>query len=120
MARQYQQYPQYQEPKRPLIVTILGLVMIFWALVYLVFAFAVMGIGNPFASILGIGVLLYALWRFIIALGVLSMKKKAWKPAMITILIWILIDLITGNGFMVFLELFTLLYLLAIKKQFYR
>lgn len=118
--------------KRPLGVTILGIYLLIYSLVGLLIALSLLGYGgdlisdsNPFGAIFGVGVmcvgliyLFIVISRFFIAIGVLKLKRKAWKGAFIILSIGMLIDLIQGLMFAVLLGVIALVYLIFVRKHF--
>lgn len=118
--------------KRPLGVTILGIYLLIYSLVGLLIALSMLGYGgdlisdgNPFGAIFGVGVmcvgliyLFIVISRFFIAIGVLKLKRKAWKGAFIILSIGMLIDLIQGLMFAILLGVIALVYLIFVRKYF--
>lgn len=118
--------------KRPLGVTILGIYLLFYSLIGFIIALSLLGYGgnllsngNPFGAIFGVGVMCVGLIylaivisRFFVAIGVLKLKRKAWKGAFIILSIGMLIDMIQGFMFAVFLGMVALIYLIFVRRHF--
>ncbi len=114
--------------RRPFGVTILGLYIIVFAMLALLISLNHLqgwDIYTPDGSIsgmsslaLGIIYLFIGLSRLGVGIGVLNLKRAAWKGAFIIISIGIFFDLIYGYTFGVILGVIALLYLMMMKNHF--
>ena len=112
---------------RPTGVTILAVFIIFfYSIVFiaglLVFLFGLsiipqIGVLGVLVGVAGMAVLIYALLRLSVGFGLLSLKSKAWKSAMIIFGLGLIIDLIFSPE-QVVLDVIVLVYLLIVKKHF--
>ena len=112
---------------RPTGVTILAVFIIFvYSILFLVsLLLIIFGIslfssfkeGAILLGVAGFAVMIYALLRLSVGFGLLSLKSKAWKSAMIIFGLGLIIDLIFSPE-QVVLDVIVLVYLLIVKKHF--
>ncbi|GEM_PF-4752299 len=118
--------------KKPLGVILLGIYLLLYALLALSMAQGYMARGDFSRAFKGIEPMLWGLGyyaigiiylfiaatRFIAAVGVLTLKRRAWKAAVVLILIGMLVDLLQGHGIPLLLGVIALVYLSFIKDEF--
>lgn len=112
---------------RPLGVTILAVIIILTYSVIFIAALAVLifGISNIpsfvlIGSLLTIAGIIFMIWAFLrlsVGFGLLRLRRKAWKSAMIIFGIGLIIDLFIAPG-QVLLDIIIIVYLLIVKKHF--
>jgi hypothetical protein len=95
-------------------IFIAGLVV----LIYGISTISRVGYSGEFASIVGMFFLIWALLRLSMGFGLLKMRRRAWRSAMVVFGIGILIDLILRLYGQVGLDVLIIVYLLAVKKHF--
>jgi hypothetical protein len=81
------------------------------------------GFAGEFASVVGIFLLIWAFLRLSMGFGLLRMRRRAWRSAMIVFSIGLLIDLgitmfVAAVPGQVLLDVIVLVYLLAVRKHF--
>jgi hypothetical protein len=113
---------------RPLGVTILAVFIIITygiifvaALAVLLYGFSTLtrvGLEGEVLSFLGFVFLIWALIRLSMGFGLLRMRRKAWRSAMVVFGIGIIIDLVLALPGQVLLDVIIIIYLLIVKKHF--
>lgn len=102
------------------IIIIYGLIFLagLFVLLYGISTFTRVGLEGEFASIIGMFFLIWAFLRLSMGFGLLKMRRRAWRSAMIVFGIGLIIDLILALPGQVLLDVIILVYLLAVKKHF--
>lgn len=112
---------------RPIGVTILAVfIIITYSVIFLiglavlfmgVAAIPYVGVGGGVVMTWGIIILVFAFLRLSMGFGLLRMRRRAWKSAMIVFLIGLFIDLLITPG-QVLLDIIIIVYLLIVKRHF--
>jgi hypothetical protein len=113
---------------RPLGVTILAAFIIITygiifvaalvVLVYGITTFTRVGLEGEVMSFLGFVFLIWAFLRLSMGFGLLKMRRRAWRSAMIVFTIGLIIDLVLALSGQVVLDVVIIIYLLIVKKHF--
>ncbi len=113
---------------RPTGVTILALFIIITygiifvaALVVLLYGISTLsrvGLEGEVLSFLGFIFLIWAFLRLSMGFGLLKMRRRAWRSAMIVFLIGLLIDMVLALSGQILLDVVIIIYLLAVRKHF--
>ncbi len=118
--------------KRPLGVILLGIYLILYALLAFSMAQGYLARGDfpralkgyePFLwglgyYALGVIYIFIAATRLIAAVGVLTLKRRAWNTAFILITIGMIVDILQGHGVPLLLGIIALIYLIIVKDKF--
>jgi hypothetical protein len=112
---------------RPLGVTILAVIIILtYALIFIVglavllwgiTAIPYLGFGGVAISLVGVVFLVWAFLRLSMGFGLLSLRRKAWRSAMLVFCIGLVIDLFISRG-QILLDVIIIIYLLIVKRHF--
>ena len=112
---------------RPLGVTILAVIIIltYSVIFFAALAVVLLGVSNIprfllIGGLLTIAGIIFMIWAFLrlsVGFGLLRMKRKAWKSAMIIFGIGLLIDLFIAPG-QVLLDIIIIVYLIIVKRHF--
>ena len=102
------------------IILIYGLIFIagLVVLIYGISTISRVGFGGEFASIVGMFFLIWAFLRLSMGFGLLKMRRRAWRSAIIVFGIGIIIDLLLTLYGQAVLDVVIIVYLLAVKKHF--
>jgi hypothetical protein len=76
------------------------------------------GLEGEVLSFLGFVFLIWAFLRLSMGFGLLKMRRRAWRSAMIVFIIGLLIDLVLALSGQILLDIVIILYLLAVRKHF--
>lgn len=95
------------------IVFLIGLAVLIWGIAVIPH----IGVRGGILSILGIVFLIWAFVRLSMGFGLLKLRRKAWKSAMIVFGIGLVIDLFIAPG-QLLLDIIIIVYLLIVKKHF--
>ena len=87
-------------------------------LVYGITTFTRVGLEGEILSFLGFIFLIWAFLRLSMGFGLLKMRRRAWRSAMIVFIIGIIIDLLLALQGQVILDGIIIVYLLIVKKHF--
>jgi hypothetical protein len=96
------------------VIFLAGLVV----LIYGISTLTQVGYTGEFASIVGMFFLIWALLRLSMGFGLLKMRRRAWRSAMIVFGIGLLIDLLLTLYGQALLDVGIIVYLLVVKKHF--
>ena len=111
---------------RPLGVTILAVIIIItYSIIFIAGLVLILGIytipsavaSREISSIIGIIFLIWAFVRLSMGFGLLRLRRKAWRSAIIVFGIGLIIDLFIAPG-QVLLDIIIIVYLIIVKKHF--
>ena len=95
------------------IIFIVGVAVLFWGVSNIPELVISGGVG----IIMGIIILIWAFLRLSMGFGLLRMRRRAWKSAMVVFIIGLGIDLFFATG-QVLLDVIIIVYLLIVKRHF--
>ena len=96
------------------IIFVAALVVLFYGITTL----TRVGLQGEVLSVLGFIFLIWAFLRLSMGFGLLRMRRRAWKSAMVVFGIGIIIDLLLSLPGQVLLDIIVIVYLIAVKKHF--
>jgi hypothetical protein len=94
-------------------IFIVSLAVLFWGIT----AIPYMGFGGLAISLVGVVFLVWAFLRLSMGFGLLSLRRKAWRSAMLVFCIGLVIDLFISRG-QILLDVIIIIYLLIVKRHF--
>ena len=113
-----------KKKKRPLGVIILGIIITLSTFVYIYLALYIFNVGLVFrgifviTAIVALIILILGIMRFFVGIGLLKMKRKAWRSALFIIIIGMILDIFQKQGGSFVFNFFLLIYLFLVKKHF--
>jgi hypothetical protein len=97
------------------VIFIVGLLVLIWGITTIPY----IGAGGVAISLVGVVFLVWAFLRLSMGFGLLSLRRKAWRSAMLVFCIGLVIDIFISRGQgQVLMDVIVIIYLLIVKRHF--